>query len=248
MTEHEHVGTEARTRGRAERSNLFPPAPPEPFTVQLPPGGGRAFRRRRERRLPEARCAAPHNAARTGLLDEPDPATPVDQGYIHVYTGEGKGKTTAAFGLALRAAGHGKRVYIAQFLKGRPSGEIAALADNPLIVVEQFGDPERIASDRVKDRHRSHARRGLARAFDALISNDNDVVVLDELDIAIWFGLLCERDCIELIDARPPHVELVITGRLAPSWLTERADLVTEMREVKHYYRQGVQARAGIEF
>jgi cob(I)alamin adenosyltransferase len=182
-----------------------------------------------------------------GRAEAGDPAA-VGRGYLHVYTGEGKGKTTAAFGLALRAAGHGKRVWIGQFMKARPSGEIAALRDNPLIVVEQYGDPGCIRRDEVTARHRTHAGEGLARAAAALTSNDNDLVVLDEIDVAVLFGLLSEQDCVELIEARPPQVELVITGRSASPAVIERADLVTEMREVKHYYRQGVQARAGIEF
>jgi len=250
VPEHHEPGTEARGRGAAEcgRRRPFPPAPPEPFLVSVPSGGVRTFRSRRREPLLDTRHTAPHGAAATERAGGPDTPAPSTRGYVHVYTGEGKGKTTAAFGLALRAAGHGKRVYIGQFMKGRPYGEISALADHPLIVVEQFGDPERIARDAVEPRHRRNADQGLARALDALASKDNDVVVLDELDVAVWFGLLHERDCIALIDARPPHVELVITGRLAPRWLIDRADLVTEMREVKHYYRQGVQARAGIEF
>ena len=169
-------------------------------------------------------------------------------GFVHVYTGEGKGKTTAAFGLALRASGHGKRVYVGQFMKGSPYGETAALTGNPLIAVEQFGDPCCVRRDEVTPLHRAHAAEGFARALAALTSQDNDVVVLDELDVAVCFGLLSERQCIELIEARPPAVELVITGRSAPRAVIERADLVTEMREVKHYYRRGVEARAGIEF
>jgi len=170
------------------------------------------------------------------------------RGFVHVYTGEGKGKTTAAFGLALRASGHGKRVYVGQFMKGSPYGEAAALAGNPLIVVEQFGDPRCIGRDEVSALHRAHAAEGFARALAALGSPDIDVVVLDELDVAVLFGLLTERQCVELIEARRPGVELVITGRGAPRAVVERADLVTEMREVKHYYRRGVLARAGIEF
>jgi cob(I)alamin adenosyltransferase len=173
---------------------------------------------------------------------------PAARGYVQVYTGEGKGKTTAAFGLALRAAGHGKRVYIGQFMKGQPSGEVAALDHHPQITVEQFGSPGCIGRDEVIPGHRSDASGGLARASAALTSGDYDLVVLDELDVAVWFDLLSERDCAELIEARPALVELVITGRSAPRTVLERADLVTEMREVKHYYRRGVAARAGIEF
>jgi len=176
------------------------------------------------------------------------PTAVAGRGFVHVYTGEGKGKTTAAFGLALRATGHGKRVYVGQFLKGNPCGEAAALAGNPLVVIEQFGDPGRIGRHQVTPLHHAHAAEGLARARAALSSPDVDMVVLDELDVAVWFGLLTERQCMALIEDRAPHIELVITGRSAPRAVIERADLVTEMREVKHYYRRGVQARAGIEF
>jgi cob(I)alamin adenosyltransferase len=167
-------------------------------------------------------------------------------GYVHVYTGDGKGKTTAAFGLALRAAGHGKRVYVGQFLKGEPSGEAAALADHPLVTVEQFGAAREPTGVAVPARRR--VEQAVARATAALTGRQHDVVVLDELDVAVWCGLLTERQCLDLIDARPSHVELVITGRNAPAAVIARADLVTEMREVKHYFRRGVRARVGIEY
>ena len=173
---------------------------------------------------------------------------PAERGYVQVYTGEGKGKTTAAFGLALRAAGHGKRTFIGQFMKGQPYGEVAALARHPQITVEQFGSPGCIRRDEVTKGHLTDARRGLARATAALASGDYDLVVLDELDVAVVFGLLSDSDCARLIETRPAQVELVITGRSAPQAILERADLVTEMREIKHYYRRGVVARAGIEF
>ncbi len=168
------------------------------------------------------------------------------RGYVHVYTGNGKGKTTAAFGLALRAAGHGKRVYIGQFLKAEPSGEAAALAGHPLVTVEQLGARGAAADEAESPRGR--AERALARAGAALGGRGHDVVVLDELDVAVWCGLLTERQCLDLIDARPAGVELVITGRNASAAVLARADLVTEMREVKHYFRHGVRARAGIEY
>ena len=173
---------------------------------------------------------------------------PAERGYVQVYTGEGKGKTTAAFGLALRAAGHDRRVYIGQFMKGQPYGEVAALSLHPQIKVEQFGSPGCIRRDEMTPGHLTDASRGLVRASAALVSGDYDLVVLDELDVAVLFGLLSDDDCAKLIESRPPRVELVITGRSAPQAILERADLVTEMREVKHYYRRGVTARAGIEF
>ena len=170
------------------------------------------------------------------------------QGCVHVYTGMGKGKTTAAFGLALRASGHGKRVYIGQFLKGRASGEVAALCGNPLIRVEQYGEATGGSPRHVLEQHASDPQSGLSRAREALRSGEYDVVVLDEIDVAIWYGLLTQRECLALVDDRPGHVDLVLTGRWAPLALIEHADLVTEMREVKHYYRQGARARAGIEY
>jgi cob(I)alamin adenosyltransferase len=184
--------------------------------------------------------------------DSGDAAAPHDPaaspGYVHVYTGDGKGKTTAAFGLVLPAAGHGKRVFVGQFMKGQPYGEIAALADCPFVDVEQFGTLGCIRRDEVSDEHVERARDGLDRARLALSGGGYDVVVLDEIDVAIWFGLLTVADALRIIDERPPQVELVLTGRRAPRQILERADLVTEMREVKHYYRRGVLARAGIEF
>jgi cob(I)alamin adenosyltransferase len=169
-------------------------------------------------------------------------------GFVHVYTGAGKGKTTAAFGLALRAAGHGKRVWVGQFMKGRPSGEVTALRDNPLIHVEQFDSFCLVDGSTRAPASRERANAGRARSAAALASGDYDVVVLDEIDVAVWFGLLTEQECVDLLDARPASVELVMTGRWAPQAVVERADLVTEMREVKHYYQRGVQARAGIEY
>jgi cob(I)alamin adenosyltransferase len=173
---------------------------------------------------------------------------PAERGYVQVYTGEGKGKTTAAFGLALRAAGHGKRVFIGQFMKSQPSGEVAALSPHSQIKVEQFGSPGCMRRDEATSGHLTDASRGLARASAALVSGDYDLVVLDELDVAVLFGLLSDDDCAKLIESRPPQVELVITGRSAPRAVLDRADLVTEMREIRHYYRRGVVARAGIEF
>jgi cob(I)alamin adenosyltransferase len=169
-------------------------------------------------------------------------------GYVHVYTGDGKSKTTAAFGLASRAAGHGKRVFVGQFMKRQPYGEIASLADWPLVDVEQFGTPGCICRDEVSDEHVGRARDGYDRARLALSGGGYDVVVLDEIDVAIWFGQLTVADALRIIDERPSRVELAITGRQAPREIIERADLVTEMREVKHYYRRSVRAHAGIEF
>ena len=169
------------------------------------------------------------------------------QGYIQIYTGDGKGKTTAALGLALRASGHGMRTYIGQFMKGQPYGELDALRDHPHITVEQYGDIRCIRREEVTPEHIAQAQRGLDRARDALHSGQYDIVVLDEVNVTVWFGLLTIKEVLAVIDERPAHVEIILTGRRAPQELIERADLVTEMREVKHYYQQGVAARKGIE-
>ncbi len=168
-------------------------------------------------------------------------------GYVQVYTGDGKGKTTAALGLALRASGHGFHTYIGQFMKGQHYGEIDALQDSPFITLVQYGDPKCIRREEVTAEHVMHAQKGLERARQAMASDDYDLIVLDEVNVSIWFGLLTVEDVLSFLDDKPPRVEVILTGRRAPQALVERADLVTEMREVKHYYQQGVGARVGIE-
>lgn len=169
------------------------------------------------------------------------------KGYVQVYTGDGKGKTTAALGLALRASGHGLRTYIGQFMKGQRYGELEALRDNPYITLEQYGDVHHIYEDSVTTDDVARARRGLKLAREAMHSGQYDIVVLDEVIVSIWFGLLETEDVLAFLDERPEEVEVVLTGRRAPQELIDRAHLVTEMRPVKHYYEQGVVARPGIE-
>jgi len=171
----------------------------------------------------------------------------LDRGYVQVYTGDGKGKTTAALGLALRAAGSGLRTYIGQFMKGQRYGELDAVRLVAAITLEQYGDPRCIHREEVTPQHIAQAREGLAKVRDAMLSGMYDIVVLDEVNVAIWFGLLSVAEVLALLEERPPYVEIILTGRRAPQELIERADLVTEMREVKHYYVQGVSARVGIE-
>lgn len=169
------------------------------------------------------------------------------KGYVHVYTGDGKGKTTAALGLALRAAGAGLKIYIGQFIKSAEYNEIKALKQfSDQITLEQFGrgcfikgDPHQADIDA--------AQKGLATIKSALVSEDYDVVIADEANVAFGCKILSEADLLDLIEAKPPHVELVLTGRSAPPAVMDRADLVTEMREVKHYFHEGVVARDGIE-
>ena len=172
----------------------------------------------------------------------------LERGLLEVYTGDGRGKTTAAIGLAFRAVGHGLRVHIIQFMKGDESyGEFISCKAHPLIEMEQFGRKEFVNPTEPSTVDVELARRGLQRAMEVLASGEADVVVLDELNVVVGFGLLSVSDVMALVDAKPPHVELLITGRMAPPELIERADLVTEMREVKHPFSEGVLAREGID-
>ncbi len=170
-------------------------------------------------------------------------------GFIQVYTGNGKGKTTAALGLALRAAGSGFKTYIAQFLKGQPSGEIeAAKRLLPLVRIEQFGREGFITVKVGPDEEDlSRARAGLEKALEAMLSGEYRIVVLDEVNTAVHFKILPEKDVLDFLDKRPAGVEVVLTGRYAPDSFIARADLVTEMNCLKHYFDRGVKAREGIE-
>lgn len=169
------------------------------------------------------------------------------EAFVHVYTGDGKGKTSAALGLALRASGHRMRTYIGQFMKGTHYGELEALRENPYITIEQYGDVRCIRREEVTEEHKAQAREGLQKAKEAMLSSQYDIVVLDEINITIWFGLLPLEEVDAFLDARPAHIELILTGRRAPQEIIDRADLVTDMREVKHYFHEGVKARDGIE-
>ncbi len=170
------------------------------------------------------------------------------RGYVHVYTGNGKGKTTAAMGLALRAAGAGLRVFIGQFLKARHTSEMESLARlSDRVTFRQYGMTQWVIGSPRPD-HTSAAQDGLRAMSEAITSGEYDLVVLDEANMAVALGLLDVDELLELIDRRPPHTELVLTGRNVDPRIVARADLVTEMREVKHYYRQGVLARVGIEY
>jgi cob(I)alamin adenosyltransferase len=169
------------------------------------------------------------------------------KGYVQVYTGAGKGKTTAAFGLALRAAGHGLRTYIGQFMKGQMYGELQALRDHSLIEIEQYGDARCVRRDEVTPEHVAQARRGLERASEQMCSGRFDIVVLDEVNVTVWFGMLTSDEVLVFLEQRPAEVEVILTGRNASEEILARADLVTEMREVKHYFEQGILARDGIE-
>lgn len=171
------------------------------------------------------------------------------KGYIQVYTGNGKGKTTAALGLALRAAGHGYRTYLGQFLKGQDYGELSATQHlSSLITIDQFGRKGFIHVTENPDKEDiQRARKGLKKCLEMMHSRNYRIIVLDEINVAVHFNLFSEEEIHRFLDEKPDDVEVILTGRYAPVSFIERADLVTEMQEIKHYYKKGVQARWGIE-
>jgi len=169
------------------------------------------------------------------------------KGYIQVYTGDGKGKTTAALGLALRAAGAGMKVYIAQFVKGMKYAEldiIPKLKDN--IEIKQYGRGCFIHGKPEKE-DREKARQGLEEVKQLIAQGKHDIVILDEANIAVYYDLFSIDELLETIKNKPDNIEIVVTGRKAHPKLIEAADLVTEMKEIKHYYTKGIEARKGIE-
>lgn len=172
------------------------------------------------------------------------------QGLVLIHTGAGKGKTTAAFGLSLRALGQGFRVLILQFLKGRPNiGEINALAQTDLPVeIKQFGRAVFFKSRACEPIDLYLAAQGLTAFRKAMASDRYDLIVLDEIIMAIDFGLLQLEDVKKAIAQKPRELHLILTGRNAPAGLIEVADLVTEMREIKHPFSLGLEAQKGIEY
>lgn len=168
------------------------------------------------------------------------------KGYIQVYTGNGKGKTTAALGLSLRAAGAGKKVFIGQFIKGMQYSELGIVAQLPGVTLKQYGRGCFIEKEPTRADYAA-AEKGLDEIRTVLKTGHYDVVILDEANVALYFGLITFSQLEQALLERAEHVEAVITGRYAPQELIDIADLVTEMREVKHYYQQGVEARFGIE-
>lgn len=168
-------------------------------------------------------------------------------GYVHIYTGNGKGKTTAALGLALRAAGAGKRVLLVQFLKTATCSEHRTLERfSDLITVRCYGTGEFIRGE-VKPDHRLAAERGFKEMCLLLKNEDYSVVICDEIITVLNLGMLSKEQVVSAVNNRPAGCEMVLTGRDAPGYLIKIADLVTEMVEVKHYFTSGVVARTGIE-
>ena len=172
----------------------------------------------------------------------------LEKGFVHIYTGNGKGKTTAALGLAVRAAGAGLRVFILQFMKGMPYSEHRFFEEHDAVKIEQYGSTDFYHTGKDRDRHMAFIQEGMRRAKEVLLSGEFSLVILDEVVTAVQMGLLDEKEVVDLIRKRPAGTELVLTGRGATATLLEYADLVTEMKEVRHYYTKGIVARKGIEF
>ena len=170
------------------------------------------------------------------------------KGLVQVYTGDGKGKTTAALGLALRALGQGLRVYVIQFMKGVPYGELNLLRTLPNISIIQFGNPQWVDPDNISEEERLRAQQGFDHAKEVIHSSKYDIVILDEINVAVSLKLLPLEPVLDLIRSRPEKVELVLTGRSAAQEVVELADLVTEMRLVKHPFEKKIGARRGIEY
>ena len=171
----------------------------------------------------------------------------LEKGYVQVYTGNGKGKTTAMMGLTLRATGAGLHVYIGQFLKSMEYSEVMAIKTHlPNVKIEQYGEGCAIGRN-VTPEDTKAAAKGMEKAMQAMLSGKYSIVVLDEANVAVHLGLLGVESVLELISKKPENVELVLTGRYAAPEVVAAADLVSEMRDIKHYYNAGIMARDGIE-
>jgi len=174
----------------------------------------------------------------------------INKGYIHIYTGDGKGKTSAALGLAFRALGRGLKIYIAQFMKApNSSGEhLSAEAFKNQLTIKSMGQPGFIRPGESRPEDRAMARQALKEARETMVSQAYDVVILDEINVALSFSLLEVQEVVDFLAVKPPNVELVLTGRNAHPDIIEKADLVSEIKQVKHYLQEGIKARKGIEF
>jgi cob(I)alamin adenosyltransferase len=169
-------------------------------------------------------------------------------GLIQIYTGDGKGKTTAAIGQAIRACGHGARVMMIQFMKGREYGELKCARKLDHFEILQFGRDEFVSRTNPDQVDIDLARHGFEKAREVIKNGRHDVLILDEINVAIDFGLLQVEDVVELLKGKPAQMEVILTGRKAPRELMDMANLVTEMRELRHPYQQGIEMRKGIDY
>ena len=173
----------------------------------------------------------------------------LEKGLIQVYTGNGKGKTSAAFGLALRAAGRGLKVYIIQFIKGGfDYGELYVVDKIPNVTLKAFGRGKFITESPPQKKDVELAEQALQLAIDVVKNGEYDVVILDEINVALDLKLIDLKEVLELIRNKPEHVELVLTGRNAPDQIVEAASLVSDVREIKHPFKEGCKSRKGIEY
>lgn len=167
---------------------------------------------------------------------------------IHLYTGNGKGKTTAALGLGLRAAGHGYSVLMIQFMKGQVNyGELEAVESLANFEIVQYGRPDFVDKDNPAEIDIKLARDGLEHAGKVIRDGGCDLLILDEINVAVEWKLVSVEDVLQLLESKPADMEVVLTGRYAPQSFVDLADTVTEMKEIKHPYQKGVLARKGIE-
>ena len=173
----------------------------------------------------------------------------LEQGYIQIYTGNGKGKTTAAIGQALRAAGNGLHVYFVQFMKNYPYGEVKLLQTlSSHITLKRYGtDTFVFKKEAPSEDLRNEMENGLKEAEKAMLSSKYDLVILDEVLVSIYFKLFTTERVLRVLKKKPENVEIILTGRYCPEPISDLADLVTKMKAVKHYYQNGVRARRGIE-
>jgi cob(I)alamin adenosyltransferase len=172
----------------------------------------------------------------------------LEKGFVHIYTGNGKGKTTAAIGLGIRATGEGLKVYMIQFMKGRRYSEIDALKNMKNFTVIQFGRDEFVSKKNPEQIDIDLARKGFEHAKEIIKNGEHDLIILDEINVAVDFKLIPLKDVLKLMDEKPEKVELVLTGRYSHPDMVKQADLVSEILEIKHPYQNGIQSRKGIDW
>ena len=172
----------------------------------------------------------------------------LEKGFVHIYTGNGKGKTTAAIGLGIRATGEGLKVYMIQFMKGRRYSEIDALENIKDFTVIQFGRDEFVSKENPEQIDIDLARKGFEHAKEIIKNGEHDLIILDEINVAVDFKLIPLKDVLKLMDEKPEKVELVLTGRYSHPDMVKQADLVSEILEIKHPYQNGIQSRKGIDW
>ncbi len=172
----------------------------------------------------------------------------LEKGFVHIYTGNGKGKTTAAIGLGIRATGEGLKVYMIQFMKGRRYSESDALKNMKNFTVVQFGRDEFVSKENPEQIDIDLARKGFEHAKEIIKNGEHDLIILDEINVAVDFKLIPLKDVLKLMDEKPEKVELVLTGRYVHPDMVKQADLVSEILEIKHPYQNGIQSRKGIDW